>query len=109
MKNICQVSSTPTAAILALLGVFLTPTSSQTYDLSPENGLVTATMTIDNKRNLADVHIRSGLYSSDTIFDYQHGYIAARVFSRNACFILKMGKNTFPELREIGRRAYEKE
>lgn len=29
-------------------------------------------MTIDNKKNYADVHVRSGMYSSDTIFDYQH-------------------------------------
>ncbi|NXD16311.1 GKN2 protein, partial [Nothocercus nigrocapillus] len=67
------------------------------------------TMTIDNKKNIADVHIRSGVYSSDTIFDYLHGYVAARVFSRNACFILKMNKNSFPELQELGRRAYEKQ
>uniref|UniRef100_A0A8C6ZJ07 Gastrokine-2 n=1 Tax=Nothoprocta perdicaria TaxID=30464 RepID=A0A8C6ZJ07_NOTPE len=82
------------------------------FDISgsrPENAFVTATMTIDNSKNVADVHIRSGIYSSDTIFDYWHGYIATRMFSRNACFILKMDKKSFPEIQEIGRRAYEKQ
>lgn len=36
----------------------------------PDNGYVTGTMTIDNGNRIADVHVRSGLYSSDTIFDY---------------------------------------
>lgn len=38
----------------------------------PNNDYVTATMTISNEKNLADVHVRSGVYSSDTIFDYSH-------------------------------------
>lgn len=45
----------------------------QSYLLpAPNNEYVTGSMTIDNKKNYADVHVRSGLYSSDTIFDYQH-------------------------------------
>ncbi|NXC47482.1 GKN2 protein, partial [Penelope pileata] len=64
-------------------------------------------MTIDNKQNYADVHVRSGLYSSDTIFDYQHGYIATRLFSRNACFILKIDEASIPQLQELGRQAFE--
>ncbi|NXE56406.1 GKN2 protein, partial [Casuarius casuarius] len=67
------------------------------------------TMTIDNEKNLADVHIRSGDYSSDIIFDYRHGYVATRLFSRNACFILKIEKDSIPELKELGRLAFEKQ
>ncbi|NXG38515.1 GKN2 protein, partial [Dromaius novaehollandiae] len=67
------------------------------------------TMTIDNEKDLADVHIRSGLYSSDTIFDYRHGYVATKLYSRNACFILKIEKDSIPELRELGRLAFEKQ
>ncbi|NWZ27683.1 GKN2 protein, partial [Asarcornis scutulata] len=66
------------------------------------------TMTISNEKNLADVHVRSGVYSSDTIFDYSHGYVATRLFSRNACFILKISEASIPELQEIGRLAFEK-
>ncbi|XP_062452641.1 gastrokine-2 [Rhea pennata] len=111
MKNVCQVFPTPTAAILALLGVFWTQTSAlQTFYLGePGNSYVTATMTIDNEKNIADVHVRSGAYSSDTIFDYWHGYVATRLFSRNACFILKMERDFIPELQEIGRLAFEKQ
>ncbi|NXK71163.1 GKN2 protein, partial [Amazona guildingii] len=67
------------------------------------------TMTIDNENRLADVHVRSGLYSSDTIFDYSRGYIATRLFSRNACFIMKINKADIPELEEIGRQAFERQ
>ncbi|XP_025937486.1 gastrokine-2 [Apteryx rowi] len=99
------------AAIVALLGVFWIQTSAAQifYLEEPGNALVTATMSIDNEKYLADVHVRAGEYSSDTIFDYWHGYVATRVFSRNACFILKIEKDSIPELREIGRLAFEKQ
>ncbi|NXE82023.1 GKN2 protein, partial [Cochlearius cochlearius] len=66
------------------------------------------TMTIHNEKNLAEVHVTSGVYSSDTIFDYSHGYIATRLFSRSACFILQINKDYIPELQEIGRLAFER-
>uniref|UniRef100_A0A8C2TM48 Gastrokine 2 n=1 Tax=Coturnix japonica TaxID=93934 RepID=A0A8C2TM48_COTJA len=69
---------------------------------APNNEYVTGSMTIDNKKNYADVHVRSGMYSSDTIFDYQHGYIATRLFARHACFIMKIDEASIPELQEIG-------
>ncbi|NXG02998.1 GKN2 protein, partial [Sakesphorus luctuosus] len=65
------------------------------------------TMTIHSEEHVVDVHVRSGIYSSDTIFDYSHGYIATRLFSRNACFIMKISKEYIPELEEIGRLAFE--
>uniref|UniRef100_A0A8C5J445 Gastrokine 2 n=1 Tax=Junco hyemalis TaxID=40217 RepID=A0A8C5J445_JUNHY len=64
---------------------------------------VTGTMTIHTEEQIVDVHVRSGVYSSDTIFDYTHGYIATRLFSRNACFIMKIKKEIIPDLQEIGR------
>ncbi|NXG86223.1 GKN2 protein, partial [Stercorarius parasiticus] len=67
------------------------------------------TMTIDNAKHIVDVHVRSGLYSSDTIFDYIHGYIATRLFSRNACFIMKINKEYIPDLQEMGRLAFERQ
>ncbi|NXY80277.1 GKN2 protein, partial [Glareola pratincola] len=67
------------------------------------------TMTIDNEKRIVDVHVRSGVYSSDTIFDYPHGYIATRLFSRNACFIMKINKEYIPDLQEMGRLAFERQ
>ncbi|NXC71482.1 GKN2 protein, partial [Anhinga anhinga] len=67
------------------------------------------TMTIDNGKKVVDVHVRAGLYSSDTIFDYSSGYIATRLFSRNACFIMKINKNYIPDVKEIGRQAFERQ
>ncbi|NXN25661.1 GKN2 protein, partial [Nycticryphes semicollaris] len=67
------------------------------------------TMTIDSDKHVVDVHVRSGVYSSDTIFDYKHGYIATRLFSRNACFIMKLNKEYIPGLEEMGRLAFERQ
>ncbi|NXI96300.1 GKN2 protein, partial [Psophia crepitans] len=67
------------------------------------------TMTVHNEKHIVEVHVRSGVYSSDSVFDYSHGYIATRLFSRNACFIMKINKNHAPELREIGRLDFERE
>ncbi|NWV66682.1 GKN2 protein, partial [Malurus elegans] len=67
------------------------------------------TMTIHNEESIVDVHVRSGVYSSETIFDYSRGYIATKLFSRNACFIMKIKKEYIPELEEIGRLAFERQ
>ncbi|NWU17900.1 GKN2 protein, partial [Cephalopterus ornatus] len=67
------------------------------------------TMTIHNEEHVVNVHIQYGVYSSDTVFDYSHGYIATRLFSRNACFIMKIQKEYIPELQEIGRLAFERQ
>ncbi|NXE27300.1 GKN2 protein, partial [Ardeotis kori] len=67
------------------------------------------TMTIHNANQIVEVHVGSGLYSSDTIFDYSSGYVATRLFSRNACFIMKINKEYIPELQELGRLAFERQ
>uniref|UniRef100_A0A7M4FDJ0 Gastrokine-2 n=1 Tax=Crocodylus porosus TaxID=8502 RepID=A0A7M4FDJ0_CROPO len=83
---------------------------TQIYSITaPGRNYVLQTVTIDNERDLADIHVRNGLCSSDTIFDYKHGYIAMRVFSQRACFIMKMEKGYTITLEEIGRLAYERE
>uniref|UniRef100_A0A8C3H6E6 Gastrokine-2 n=1 Tax=Chrysemys picta bellii TaxID=8478 RepID=A0A8C3H6E6_CHRPI len=83
---------------------------TQIYSLPGTNGdYVQQTVTISNELHIADIHVHAGMCSSDTIFDYKHGYIATRLFSRRACFILKMEKGYIPELEEIGRLAYEKQ
>ncbi|XP_009571383.1 PREDICTED: gastrokine-2 [Fulmarus glacialis] len=99
------------AAVLVLLGVFWTQTSAlDTFVLQePQNNYVTGTMTIHNEKNIVEVHVRSGVYSSDTIFDYSRGYIATRLLSRKACFIMKINEKYIPKLQEIGRLAFERE
>ncbi|KAM9608162.1 gastrokine-2 isoform 1-T1 [Morphnus guianensis] len=99
------------AAVLVLLGVFWTQTSAlDTFVVQePGNDYVTGTMTIHNENHIVEVNVRSGLYSSNTIFDYSSGYIATRLLSRRACFILKINKEYIPELEEIGRLAFERQ
>ncbi|KAM9584827.1 gastrokine-2 [Trichechus inunguis] len=70
-------------------------------------GSVQETMTIDNEKNAAIINIHAGSCSSTTIFDYKHGYIATRLLSRRACFILKMNHENIPALDKLQRYIYE--
>ncbi|KAM3830444.1 gastrokine-2 [Vipera latastei] len=100
------------AATFILLGFFWNAAfaSFQIYSIPSTNGdYIQQTVTIDNEKKIAIIHIHEGACSSDTIFDYKHGYIAMRSFSRRTCFIMKMEKGYIPEIKEIGRLAYEKQ
>ncbi|XP_049641081.1 gastrokine-2 [Suncus etruscus] len=94
--------------VLAVLG-----TQSHGYDvfniISPtNNGNVQETMTIDNEKNIAVVNIHAGSCSSTTIFDYKHGYIATRMLSRRACYIMKLDHKRIPALDQLKRYIYER-
>ncbi|XP_021554918.1 gastrokine-2 [Neomonachus schauinslandi] len=104
---------------MKILAVFLVlvifGTQSHGYEvyniISPNNngGNLQETVTIDNQKNIAIVNIHAGSCSSTTIFDYKHGYIASRVLSRRACYILKMDHKAIPALDELKRYIYEKQ
>ncbi|XP_062995526.1 gastrokine-2 [Elgaria multicarinata webbii] len=100
------------ASIIVVVGFFWSPVFAnvQVYSIPSSNGdYVQQTVSIDNENKIAIIHVYGGLCSSDTIFDYKHGYIASRLFSRRACFVMKMERGYIPELEEIGRLAYEKQ
>ncbi|XP_006151352.1 gastrokine-2 isoform X2 [Tupaia chinensis] len=95
--------------VLALFGI-----QSHGYEVyntispSKNGGNVQETITIDNEKNIAIVNIHAGSCSSTTIFDYKHSYIASRVFSRRACYILKMDHRAIPALDQLQRYIYER-
>ncbi|XP_038405475.1 gastrokine-2 [Canis lupus baileyi] len=96
--------------VLAIFG-----TQSHGYEvyniISPNNngGNLQETVSIDNQKNIAIVNVHAGSCSSTTIFDYKHGYIASRVLSRRACYILKMNHKAIPSLDQLKRYTYEKQ
>ncbi|XP_012605506.1 gastrokine-2 [Microcebus murinus] len=100
-------------AFLVVLAVF--GIQSHGYEVfniispSSNGGNVQETVSIDNEKNVAIVNIHAGSCSSTTIFDYKHGYIASRVLSRRACFILKMNHKAIPALDTLQRYIYEKQ
>ncbi|XP_063167648.1 gastrokine-2 [Candoia aspera] len=100
------------AAILIVLGFSWNAAfaSFQVYSITSTSGdYVQQTVTIDNEKKVVIIHIHEGICSSETIFDYKHGYIAMRIFSLRACFVMKMEIGYFPEFEEIGRLAYERQ
>ncbi|XP_060044410.1 gastrokine-2 [Erinaceus europaeus] len=79
--------------------------------ISPANNGVNLqeTVTIDNEKNTAIINIHAGSCSSTTIFDYKHGYIASRVLSRRACYIMKLDHKIIPALDQLKRYIYERQ
>ncbi|XP_003413596.1 gastrokine-2 [Loxodonta africana] len=100
-------------AFLVVLATF--GAQSQGYEVynifSPLNsgGSAQETVTIDDEKNAAIINVHAGSCSSTTIFDYKHGYIATRLLSRRACFILKMNHKYIPALDKLQRYIYEKQ
>ncbi|XP_036986781.2 gastrokine-2 [Artibeus jamaicensis] len=101
--------------ILVLFLVVLATFGTQSYGfevyniISPNNngGNIQETVTIDSEKNVAIVNIHAGRCSSTTVFDYKHDYIASRMFSRRACYILKMDHKSIPALDQLRRYIYE--
>uniref|UniRef100_A0A8C3X7Q0 Gastrokine-2 n=1 Tax=Catagonus wagneri TaxID=51154 RepID=A0A8C3X7Q0_9CETA len=103
--------------ILVVLLVALTIFGTQSHGNEVYNfisstdngGQIQETMTIDNEKNTVTVNIQAGSCSSTTVFDYKHGYIASRVLSRRACYIMKMNHKAIPAADELKRSAFEKQ
>ncbi|XP_019825358.1 gastrokine-2 [Bos indicus] len=97
---------------LVALAIFGTQSlGNEVYNIiSPtdKGGQIQETMTIDNENNAAIINIHAGSCSSTTIFDYKHGYIALRVLSRRACYILKMDHKAIPALDQLKRYIFER-
>ncbi|XP_060239265.1 gastrokine-2 [Meriones unguiculatus] len=102
-----------TVAFLVVLSIFGAQSQAdEAFNIfSPGNsgGNIQETVTIDNQRNTATINVHAGACSSTTIFDYKHGYIASRVLSRRACYILKMDHKAIPALDKLQRYIYEKQ
>nr|XP_020033015.1 gastrokine-2 [Castor canadensis] len=79
------------------------------FSSSNSGGNIQETITIDNEENIAIANVHAGSCSSTTIFDYKHRYIATRVLSRRACYILKMDHKAIPALDTLQRYMYEKQ
>uniref|UniRef100_A0A4X2L0E3 Gastrokine-2 n=1 Tax=Vombatus ursinus TaxID=29139 RepID=A0A4X2L0E3_VOMUR len=77
--------------------------------MSPTNNGVSVqeTVQIENEKNVAIINVHEGKCSSTTVFDYKHGYVASRLLSRRACYIMKMDHANIPALDELKRYIYE--
>uniref|UniRef100_A0A8D0WH45 Gastrokine-2 n=1 Tax=Sus scrofa TaxID=9823 RepID=A0A8D0WH45_PIG len=111
-KSHWQVLKIPVVFLVALTIFGTQSHGNEVYNIissTANGGQIQETMTIDNEKNTATVNIQAGSCSSTTIFDYKHGYIASRVLSRRACYILKMDHKAIPALDELKRYTFEKQ
>uniref|UniRef100_F7DFM5 Gastrokine-2 n=1 Tax=Monodelphis domestica TaxID=13616 RepID=F7DFM5_MONDO len=99
--------------LLAVLAIFCTQTHGyEVFNyLNPANngGPAQETVQIENEKNIAIINVNAGTCSSTTIFDYKHGYIASRILSRRACYIMKMDHESIPALDQLRRYVYERQ
>ncbi|KAM5227859.1 gastrokine-2 [Ctenodactylus gundi] len=79
------------------------------FSPSSNGGKIQETVSIDNEKNTATINIHAGSCSSTTIFDYKHGYIASRILSRRACYIVKMNHKAIPALDMLQRYIFERQ
>ncbi|XP_074143248.1 gastrokine-2 isoform X2 [Sminthopsis crassicaudata] len=96
--------------LLAVLAIFCTRALGyEVFNyLNPANNGGQETVQIENEKNIAIINVNAGKCSSTTIFDYKHGYVASRLLSRRACYIMKMDHENIPALDELKRYVYER-
>ncbi|XP_051831408.1 gastrokine-2 [Antechinus flavipes] len=97
--------------LLAVLAIFCTRALGyEVFNyLNPANNGGQETVQIENEKNIAIINVNAGKCSSTTIFDYKHGYVASRLLSRRACYIMKMDHESIPALDELKRYAFERQ
>ncbi|XP_078522779.1 gastrokine-1-like [Lissotriton helveticus] len=96
----------------ALLGVFLTQ-SLANDDINISNkgnvgGDTHQTVNIDNHDNVANINNYNGWNSWNSVWDYNRGLFAARLFHKRACVVSRMNKAVVPSLAQLGTVSHEK-
>ncbi|XP_068925183.1 gastrokine-2 [Petaurus breviceps papuanus] len=99
--------------LLAVLAIFSTRALGNevfNYMSTTTNGdPVQETVQIENEKNVAIINVHAGKCSSTTVFDYKHDYVASRILSRRACYIMKMDHVNIPAMDELRRYVYERQ
>nr|XP_019572668.1 PREDICTED: gastrokine-1 [Rhinolophus sinicus] len=100
-----------TVVFAGLLGVFLTPAFAQ-YNINigagNSGGSGQQTVSVNNAHNVANVDNNNGWDSWHTLWDYNTGFAATRLFSKKACIVHKMNKDVMPSLQDLDTMVKEK-
>ncbi|KAF6321158.1 gastrokine 1 [Rhinolophus ferrumequinum] len=101
-----------TIVFAGLLGVFLTPAFAQYNinigDSNNSGGSGLQTVSVNNEHNVANVDNNNGWDSWHTLWDYNTGFAAIRLFNKKACIVHKMNKDATPSLQALDTMVKEK-
>ncbi|XP_043836975.1 gastrokine-1 [Dromiciops gliroides] len=97
---------------IGLLGFLWDPTSADTnINVSNDNDSNggSQTVSINNDHNVANVDNNNGWERSwNSIWDYNSGFAATRIFSKKTCIVHRLNKDVVPGLQELERMSKQK-
>ncbi|XP_072488344.1 gastrokine-3-like [Notamacropus eugenii] len=95
--------------IAAFLAMFLTPSLAETNQTQLFNETREDRSTnVKIHGSIILIHDTNPWSEWDGILDYNHGYLAAKLYSKKACALIRMDKDIFPSL-EVLRKALHKQ
>ncbi|XP_040849279.1 gastrokine-1 [Ochotona curzoniae] len=100
-----------TMIFVGLLGLILVPGLSGyniiINDDNNANGSGQQSVTINNEHNVANVDNNNGWNSWNTLWDYEMGFAATRLFAKKSCIVHALNKNTMPSIEALDALAKE--
>ncbi|KAM5251883.1 gastrokine-1 [Hipposideros larvatus] len=101
-----------TIVFAGLLGVFLTPAFADYNinigDNNNSGGSGQQTVSVNNQHNVANVDNNNGWDSWHSLWDYNTGFAATRLFSKKVCIVHRMNKGAMPSLQALDTMVKEK-
>ncbi|XP_008046736.1 gastrokine-1 [Carlito syrichta] len=101
-----------TIVFAGLLGVFLAPVlADYNINISDDGnraGSGQQSVSVNNEHNVANVDNNNGWNSWNTLWDYENGYAATRLFRKKSCIVHKMNKEVMPSIQALDAMVKEK-
>ncbi|XP_036605902.1 gastrokine-1 [Trichosurus vulpecula] len=97
---------------IGLIGLLQGFTSADTNinvsDDDNVSGSGSQTVSIDNSHNVANVDNNNGWNSWNSVWDYNTGFAAVRIFAKKTCIVHKLNRDVVPGLQDLEKTAKEK-
>ncbi|XP_002709705.1 gastrokine-1 [Oryctolagus cuniculus] len=97
---------------VGLLGLFIIPgLSGYNINISDDNnadGSGQQTVSVNNEHNVANVDNNNGWNSWNTLWDYDAGFAATRLFAKKSCIVHTLNKDAIPSIEALDALAKEK-
>uniref|UniRef100_A0A2K6UBH0 Gastrokine-1 n=2 Tax=Saimiri boliviensis TaxID=27679 RepID=A0A2K6UBH0_SAIBB len=108
----CEDKMKFTIVFAGLLGVFLAPAlADYNINISDDNnsaGSGQQSVSVNNEHNVANIDNNNGLDSWNSMWDYESGFAATRLFQKKTCIVHKMNKEVVPSIQSLDALVKEK-
>uniref|UniRef100_H0VQF7 Gastrokine-1 n=1 Tax=Cavia porcellus TaxID=10141 RepID=H0VQF7_CAVPO len=94
-----------TMLLMGLLGFFVAPGfANYNINVNDEGNVAGSgqqSVNINNAHNVANVDTNNGWDSWNSLWDYENGFAATRLFSKKSCVVHKMNNDVMPSLQTL--------